>query len=60
MRREALDRKRPCDTHLLPVFPRLVVKGLLLRVLGDRRVDLLAVHPFADVGILGDRLQSYA
>ena len=45
MRREALDREWPGDTHLAGVCVRLVVQVLEFRLRGDRGIDLpLAPH----------------
>ena len=57
MRREALDRERARYADAPRVLVRLVVEQLGLGVPLDRRVDLLARHPFPDVRVVRDRLQ---
>ena len=49
----------PVDADALRVLVRLVVEQLGVGVAGDGRVDLLARHALADVGVVGDRLQGH-
>ena len=51
------ERERPGQADDVPVLVGLVVERLGLGVAGDGLVNLLAGHPFPDVGVVGDALE---
>lgn len=55
--RQALDRERAGQPHLVLVGVGLVVEGLGIGVETDRRVDLVVGYALDDVGVVLDRLQ---
>jgi hypothetical protein len=59
MRRQALDGERAGDADAFRVLVRLVVQEFGFGVAGDGRVNLLARHPLADVGVVGDGFERH-
>jgi len=57
--RQALDGERPGYPDDLRVDVRAVEQDFRVGVAGDRGVDLGAGHALADLGVLGDRLESH-